>query len=174
MPASQPLAAVPGSLLHTFPRFQLQAASVFLILVPADDCHFVCAAERIEKGPSGLPYPKLQHFIQSLVDTNDEVGLCDAIDGTNVDMDWALHHLNLNGTNDVAWAKRKNEAIETHATSNPAMGVGIAMREKYDIWREAVNGKRHRIGPKRSPDMFMTRFRIVGSPDPWRVPRDFA
>jgi hypothetical protein len=174
VPASQPLAAVPGSLLHTFPRFQCHATDVFFILVPAEDCHFVCAAEHIEKGLSGLPYPKLQHFIQSLVDANDEVGLCDAVDGTNVDMEWAMHHLDLVGTNDVAWAERKNKAIEAHATSNLAMGVGLARRAKYDILREAVDGKRHRIGPKRSPDVFMTRFRLVGSPDPWEVPRDFA
>lgn len=35
--------------------------------------------------------------------------LCDVIDGTNVSEEWGENNLDLEGTNDVKWAKEKNK-----------------------------------------------------------------
>lgn len=51
----------PGSLVHTYPGLTLQGVK-FFILVPTYDCLIDCDLERSEHSPSGILYPKLEHF----------------------------------------------------------------------------------------------------------------
>lgn len=70
--------------------------------------HIVCDPSNLTRSPRGLPYPKLDVFIQSCLDTNNMLQLCDVIDGTNVTEEWGEKHLDLEGTNDVEWAIETN------------------------------------------------------------------
>ena len=116
--------------------------------------------------------PQAHHFIQSLVDTNDRVALCDVIDGTDVQESWGEHNLNLTGTNDILWATRKNELISSF--DRYALGVATSVSKRKDIWTTAVNGKAGRLGWTTPSSLFATRFRLIGSPDPWTIYRECA
>ncbi|KAF2688441.1 hypothetical protein K458DRAFT_384625 [Lentithecium fluviatile CBS 122367] len=59
----------------------------------------------------GLPYPSLESFEQSLLDTDDMVSLTDLVDGMGLTEEWGLRHLRVEGENDAAWAEQKNEKI---------------------------------------------------------------
>lgn len=162
----------PGSLLHTFPRFQCNALNLFFVLVPAEDCHIECSIQNIERSQNDLPYPKLNHFIQSLVDINDRVALFDVIDGADVQESWGDKNLDLTDTNDILWAKRKNEIINSFGQDT--LGVDVSLSKRKDIWTTAVNGKVDRLGWTTPSSQFITRFRLFGSPDPWTVYRKCA
>jgi hypothetical protein len=72
------------SLLHTFPRFKFVGKAMCFTLIPSDDAHIDCIPPKIEHSPMGLPYPILEIFAQSLLDTNDMVALTDIIDGMDL------------------------------------------------------------------------------------------
>lgn len=91
------------------------------------------------------------------------------IDGTNVREDWADSRLNLTGTNDIAWAKRKNKITESLGKS--AMGVGDAVLKREDIWKAVVDRKLDRLGWTTPPTLFSTRFCLTESPEPWSIYR---
>lgn len=162
------LPSVPGTLLHTFPRYRSLISDLHIILVPDADCHILCCAENIERSLNNLPYPKLSILVQSFVDTMELVGLQDIIDATNIGHEWAEDSLDLTGTNDVAWALNKNRLIKSSCV-NMSMGVPAATCQRKDIWESALSGKQRRLGWKYPPELFTTRFRPVGSPDPWKV-----
>lgn len=80
-----------------------------------------CDPSNFIRSPRGLPYPKLDVFIQSCLDTYDMLQLCDVIDGTNVSEEWGENNLDLEGTNDVEWAKEKNKRERSLAESGPIL-----------------------------------------------------
>jgi len=57
------------------------------------------------RSQKGIPYPKLDVYIQSLIDTYNMVALHDVIDGSDVSEDWGEKNLELTGTIDVHWIK---------------------------------------------------------------------
>lgn len=60
---------------------------------------------------SGAPYPNLEVFAQSLLDTQRLVDLTDLVDGMNLTEEWGEQHLDLDKTSDVLYAEKKNEKI---------------------------------------------------------------
>ena len=73
--------------------------------MPARDCHIPCAPHYFERSRSGLPYPRLEVFAQSLIDTKSLCDLEDLIDGMDLTEKWGQDHLDLTGTNDASYAK---------------------------------------------------------------------
>ncbi|KAL1967539.1 hypothetical protein VTN77DRAFT_3054 [Rasamsonia byssochlamydoides] len=57
------------SLHHTFPRLKLKGVNLRFLILPSWDCHSDCEPSQIERSKSGLPYPKLEVFAQSLLET---------------------------------------------------------------------------------------------------------
>ena len=64
-----------------------------------------------EHSLSRLPYPKLQHLVQSVLDCRDMVSLADVIDGMDLSKDWGSRNLDLTQLNDLCWANWANERL---------------------------------------------------------------
>jgi hypothetical protein len=170
-----PQEPVPSSLRHTFPRFKKRGVAFFFTLYPSEDCHFACKPSNIEYSRNNLPYPKLHIFAQSLLDTNDLVDLQDLVDGMDLSEEWGEQHLDLEGTNDVEWAERKNEKIRASVPvtdTSCMLEVFGAAFNKRETWKEIVGRKSHRIGVELPKEYFATRFRGKNMGDPRSEDRD--
>ena len=125
------------------------------------------------RSQKGLPYPKLDVYIQSLIDTHDMVALCDIVDGTDVTEDWGEKNLDLSGMTDADWIKWKNDAIRAEEGSwNIFCLVETTVVSRSKTWEETIRGKEKRLGFKHPKELFATRFRLRGSEDPWLKDRD--
>jgi hypothetical protein len=165
-----PRAVQPYSLLHTFPFFKRKGQVLWIQLVLAWDCHFDCAPSNFETDQPGFPYPRLEVLAQSLLDMNDLVGLTDLIDGMDLSEEWGEEHLELDGTNDIVWAQRKNEAIRASVPTSHGscfLELSEAAINRREIWSNIVRGKAKRIGPELQRELYSTRFRLKNS----QVPR---
>lgn len=87
------------SLLHTFPRFKVIGKALCFTLIPSDDAHIDCIPPNIEYSQMGLPYPTLEIFAQSLLDTNDITAITGLIDGMDLTEQWGLEFLKLDAEN---------------------------------------------------------------------------
>ncbi|KAJ6031328.1 hypothetical protein N7540_002060 [Penicillium herquei] len=160
----------PSSLSHTYHRFKGRGVHFYFILVPAYDVHIRSGPFRIQRSSNGVPYPTLPVLMQSFLDMNDDVSLCDCIDGSNVSEEWGIQHLRLDGTNDLEWTRKMNIAAAEAARGKGWMFVHyfptstISRREK---WESRVRSKKGRMGWTTPEGLFDTRFRLKGSPDPW-------
>lgn len=118
----------------------------------------------------GLPYPTLEIFAQSLLDTNDMVALTDLIDGMDLTEHWGSEFLKLVAENDVAWARRKNEKIRasvpTEDSSSCLLELPTNAINLRETWNASVGSKGRRMGAELPEGVFNTRFRPVGSDDP--------
>ncbi|KAI9930326.1 hypothetical protein ASPWEDRAFT_67699 [Aspergillus wentii DTO 134E9] len=74
----------PGSLNHTYPRFKATGRLDFWLLVPASYYHIICEPQNVEWSMGSLPYPKLDVYTQSLLDTKNGVDLEDIIDAMDL------------------------------------------------------------------------------------------
>jgi hypothetical protein len=156
----------PESLMHTFRRFKCNGILLWFELTPAIDCHIECVIENLERSMSGIPYPKLSVYVQSLLDTHNANDLADMIDGMDLSAEWGEANLELEGTSDVTWVTEKNERIR----------ASMPDKEEtwwlFEIWGEAfprrefretsVSRKEHRLGIKYPKDLNATRFRTHG------------
>ena len=157
------------SLLHTFPRFKIRGKAMCFTLIPSDDAHIDCIPANIERSQMDLPYPTLEVFAQSLLDTNDMVALTDLIDGMNLTEQWGLDHLKLDGENDLAWVLRKNEKIRASVPltfTSCLRELAIKPINLKETWIEIVRTKERRIGEELAGADLATRFRGRTSPDP--------
>ncbi|KAL9089054.1 MAG: hypothetical protein Q9165_005867 [Trypethelium subeluteriae] len=164
-----------GSLHHTFPRFKLRGVGFWFLLIPSEDCHFECKSPNLERSKSGLPYPKLDVFAQSLLDMDDRVNLTDLVDGMDLSEEWSLQNLVLDGTTDANWAERKNVKIRSSVPlteSSCLWELSAAPFSRREILMDILEKKSNRIGPERSKEYFVTRFRLRGSADPRSEFRD--
>ncbi|PIG80770.1 hypothetical protein AARAC_010655 [Aspergillus arachidicola] len=147
-----------GSLAHTFPRFRLRGIALRFQIHPSDDAYF--NIYDVDRSPSGLPYPKLESFAQSLLDTQRRSDLSDLVDGMNFSDEWGEEHLNLDKTTDVAYAKQQNQkmAAPTAPGEDPLdyHGVPTHPTPPREIWQEAVRGKQKRIGIELPTEYFAT------------------
>lgn len=117
----------------------------------------------------GLPYPTLEMFAQSLLDTNDMVALTDLVDGMDLTEQWGSEYLKLDAENDLAWTLRKNEKIRASIPFSPyscLMELGAKPVNLRESWNTIVHTKTRRLGAELPEEYFATRFRARGSPDP--------
>ena len=165
------------SLLHTFPRFKVVGKAMCFTLIPSDDAHIDCVSPNIERSQMGLPYPTLDIFAQSLLDTNDLVALTDLIDGMDLTEQWGLEHLHLDAENDLAWVLRKNEKIRASVPLDftscflelPNQPINLK-----ETWIGIVRTKERRIGAELAEGYWATRFRGRASADPRSTERDYV
>jgi hypothetical protein len=172
-----PRPAAIWSLLHTFPRFKFVGKALCFTLVPSDDAHIDCIPGNFERSKNGLPYPTLEIFAQSLLDTNDRVSLCDLVDGMDLTEQWGSEHLELDAENDLEWTLRKNEKIRASVPVDPSscfLELGTAVFHLRETWNSLVRTKERRIGVELPRGYFSTRFRGVDSPDPRTLERIHA
>ncbi|KAJ5245314.1 hypothetical protein N7489_005410 [Penicillium chrysogenum] len=165
----------PLSLIHTYHRFKSRGINHYFFLVPSIDMHIDCDPSNFTRSPRGLPYPKLDVFIQSCLDTNDMLQLCDVIDGTNVSEEWGENNLDLEGTTDVEWAKEKNKRGEEFG-GKWAHGLFAweGGRNKREMWQSLVRTKEDRLDWTKPKDVFITQHRVIGTPDPWTELSDMS
>jgi len=103
------------------------------------------------------------------------VALCDTVDGTDVTEDWGEKNLDLSGMADADWIKWKNDAIRARDSSwNLFCLVETTAVSRSKTWEETVRGKEKRLGFKHPKELFVMRFRLRGSEDPWLKDRDAA
>lgn len=146
--------------------------------MPSEDCHLDFNPLNIEYSQTGLPYPKLEIFAQRLLDTYDEVALTDLIDGMNLTEEWGLQHLDLNGTNDIAWAQRKNQKIRSSVPLSETscfLELPTSSFSPRKVWETLTRTKDSRIGPEcpKCPEStFLTRFYPRNQGDPRLLPRE--
>lgn len=164
------------SLLHTFPQFRLKGYRLWFSIFPAQDCHFVCEPSNFEWSSMGLPYPKLDVFAQSLLDTCDLVGLTDLVDGMDLTEEWGSSNLDLSGTTDAVWARQKNEKIRASVPltmTSCLLQIEEGPFKTIDLFKDIVETKKGRIGPEMGENL-TTRFRREGSSDPRLAKRVYA
>ncbi|KAM5436703.1 hypothetical protein McanCB49686_001861 [Microsporum canis] len=89
--------------------------------------------------------------------------LCDVIDGTNVSEEWGEKNLDLEGTNDVEWAKAKNKKGKEFGGK---WAHGAFAREgrksKREMWQSLVRTKEDRLDWTKPKDVFLTQHRVIG------------
>jgi hypothetical protein len=85
------------SLLHTYHHFKGKDTSFYFILVPDYDVYISCEPSNITRSLRGLPYSKLDVFIQSCLDAGNELQLCDVVDGTDLPEEWGGKNLDFEG-----------------------------------------------------------------------------
>ncbi|PVH73495.1 hypothetical protein DL98DRAFT_431233 [Cadophora sp. DSE1049] len=165
------------SLIHTFPRFKFKGINLFFDLVPAHDAHIICHPSNFEWSRTGLPYPKLDSYAQSLLDTLSWVDITDLIDGMDLTEEWGATHLDLDKTNDVAWAFDKNEKIRASVPltlGSCFLEVDEGPLSLREIWDNEVRTKAKRLGEETPKEVYLTRFRVRGSRDPRLTKEAFA
>lgn len=165
----------PCSLIHTYHRFKSRGINHYFFLVPSIDMHIDTDPSNFTRSPRGLPYPKLDVFIQSCLDTYDMLQLCDVIDGTNVSEEWGENNLDLEGTNDVEWAKEKNKRGEEFGGKwAHTLFAWEGRRNKREMWQSLVRTKEDRLDWTKPKDVFITQHRVIGAPDPWTELSDMS
>ncbi|KAH7174260.1 uncharacterized protein B0J16DRAFT_180863 [Fusarium flagelliforme] len=163
------------SLLHTYHRFQGKDTDFYFILVPAQDVHIACEPANITRSLRGLPYPKMDVFIQSCLDTGNKLQLCDVVDGTDLPEEWGEENLDLEGFNDVDWAKdinKRGREFENGKFSHWAPFARDGQMSRREMWQSMVRTKKDRLDWTKPSDVFITQYRIIGDPDPWTVLSD--
>jgi hypothetical protein len=143
-------------------------------LVPCTHARIAVGKSAVYRSPNGVPYAPLEELVQSYLDINDLVSLCDIIDGANLSYSWGGKHLDLNGTTDVKWAQQRNAELMGGEGKFEPLLIGsvfpTAQVEKRSLWRKKTEEKKQRLAQTMlPPELFETRFMLKGSPsEPWR------
>ncbi|KAJ5915226.1 hypothetical protein N7454_011121 [Penicillium verhagenii] len=160
----------PSSLSHTYSRFKGRGVHFYFLIVPAYHVHIPSGPFRIRRSLNGIPYPTLQALMQSFLDMNDDVSLCDCIDGSNMSEEWGVQNLQLDGTNDLEWTRKMNIGAADAARGRGWLFVHYfptSTISRREHWESRVRSKKARLGWTTPDAIFDTRFRLKGSPDPW-------
>ncbi|KAH6641303.1 hypothetical protein F5144DRAFT_483142 [Chaetomium tenue] len=162
----QPVMPQPKSLIHTCPLFKLKHVAFTFFLVPASEPFIDCDAAERERSYNGIPYPKLEHLAQSLLDTQNYAGLEDLVDGMDLDEKWGYANLDLDRV-PIEYIKRKNELICESRPGLPGLMASLSLApDARREWARVVRGKVARMTPKYSEAIYSTRFRLRDSLDP--------
>lgn len=108
-------------------------------------------------------------FAQSVLDIRQLIDLVDLVDGMDLSLEWGVQNLELHGTNDVAWAERKSDAIRAsvpYTEGSCLLEVSAACESRQETWERTVLHKTDRIGTELPRESYATRFRYKGSEDP--------
>ncbi|KAL9562186.1 hypothetical protein ACKAV7_013730 [Fusarium commune] len=126
-------------------------------------------------GISALIFYGAARVRPSCLDTRNETQLCDVIDGTNVSEEWGEENLDLEGFNDVEWAKdinKRGTEFENGRFAHWGPFAWDAPRSMRDMWQSLVRTKKDRLDWTKSSDVFITQYRIIDDPDPWTILSD--
>lgn len=161
----------PRSLIHTYPHFTLKDVNFFFFIMPAFEYRIDCDPEKCERSHMGVPYPKLEHFAQSLLDTQQYADLDDLVDGMNLTEEWGEKYLDLDKQGEAEYIKEKNRKIlaSVDLEANPAAIMMTLVQRPVDKrakWVRSVRNKARRINDELPKDKYETRFRIKGRGDP--------
>lgn len=175
-PSHHPDAVRPDSLDYFFPRFKVQNCTLFFTLMSAQALNIPCATENIEFSSNAIPYPKLEVYAQSLLDTYNLVDLVDLIDGMDLSIEWGEKHLNLDGPIDITWGRWAADfKFGGKAPPDHVPNWCHDARSRRAIWTEKASPERKYSsrGFKALPGD-VTRFRKLGSPDPRSLERRYC
>ncbi|KAK8040906.1 hypothetical protein PG994_013913 [Apiospora phragmitis] len=117
----------------------------------------------------GLPYPKPEYLVQSLLETQRLVDLEDLVDGMNLSEEWGEQHLDLDRTCSVEYAQWKDGQIRATIPQTQfscLMELNDYPKPLRPIWKEIVQTKERRIGVELPKEDYLTRFFPVGREDP--------
>ncbi|KAK0118401.1 hypothetical protein ONS95_012690 [Cadophora gregata] len=165
------------SLIHTFPRFKFKGVRLFFDLVSAHDAHIICHPSNFEWSLMGLPYPRLELYAQSLLDTLSWANISDLIDAMDLTEEWGASHMELDKSNDVAWALNKNEKIRASVPltlGSCFLEVDEGPMNLKEVWNNEVRTKGKRLGEETLKEVYLTRFRPKGSGDPRLVKNTYC
>lgn len=161
-----------GGLEHLYPRFKFVGVALFFVIISSQDCHLSCEPADLEFGQTGIPFPKLEVYARSLLETGNLADLEDLIDGMNLSIAWGETHLALNGTTDVEWAKWKIEILRKEGEK--LFLWDVAPRGLRDLWRKLASEDRKRRGQGfKYQEAYETRFWRRGQRDPRTRKRGF-
>lgn len=123
-----------------------------LLLVLARDVHVAIEKEdSIVRGKTGLPFPSLSVFVQSLLDAKDTMNLGDLIDAMNLTEEWAA-------------------ANGVHVSDEPYdWPYPITEDTPKHHWERLTRTKKIRMGLKYDPIIYATRYRRHNECDPRRT-----
>lgn len=136
--------------------------------------------DMIERSRNNIPYPKLEHFAQSLVNTQRWAELAQLVDGMDLDEEWGGAHLNLDKPSpaETEYVATKNKKIKSSCDEFPGTDPRLATLTEKPVnrmkkWQSIVQTKESRIGPHLPKERYVTQFRRKGSQDP-RLREDSA
>lgn len=157
----------PGTNIHTYPRFTLKGVNFFFYISPAFEHRIDCDPQKCESSKLGVPYPKLEVFVQSLLETQRWLDLQNVVDGMNLTEEWGHDHLEFSGAGLEDYFREKNKRIlESIPEGIPDLITMLPHPDLKAQWQKIVRNKEKRIGFKLPKDKYETRFRIKGSGDP--------
>jgi hypothetical protein len=161
---------------HLYPRFKFVGLGCFFILMASQACHLPCEPENIECSHTGLPYPRLHVFAQSLLETWNLVDLDDLVDGMNLTLEWGEAILNLKGTISGDWGRWRADALHDGKASADHIPQWCSEpMKRRGTWEEVVssqakkNRQRHKY-----LDINETRFWKRGQKDPRLRNREYC
>ncbi|PYH92005.1 hypothetical protein BO71DRAFT_330956 [Aspergillus ellipticus CBS 707.79] len=149
---------------HKYPRFKAIGWATFWLLVPGNYCHITVEPENIEW--SGLPYPKLPIYVQSAIDSDNQLDLAELIDGMDLSEEWGYENLDLEGDIDTEWLKERVKALKDDEPKPMFIFVTTTPVPRSDIWIDAVRNKQKRMGWKYPVERYASKYRKHGSKDP--------
>ncbi|KAI1444747.1 hypothetical protein F5Y02DRAFT_389045 [Annulohypoxylon stygium] len=158
-----------GSLKHTYPQFALKGVNFSFFIIPAFEYFLCCEPSKFERSSHNIPFPKLDCYAQSLLDTQRYLDLTNLIDGMDLSEEWGEEHLDLDKSGELEYAKEKNgkivSSLAEYPNSRPSRlrETPMGLRQK---WQTIVRTKQKRIGVEVPGHLYNTRFRTKGSPDP--------
>ncbi len=124
--------------------------------------------------PRGVPYLHLDDFAQSLLETQQYADLADLVDGMDLHQLYGELTLGFWITPGLAeYYKEKNKRIMAAFKGTGMSPVLARLNENpklWDRWLRIVNTKEKRINDELPREMYLTRFRKVGSLDPRQIP----
>ena len=126
-------------------RFKPVGLSLFFRLVPAGELHIAIEKQgSIVRGKTGLPFPSLPVFVQSLLDAGNMLDLEDLVDAMDLSEEWATG----NGV---------HLSYEKYPGSRSSPGKE---------WEWLTRTKQKRMGLKYNPRIYATRYRRHRERDP--------
>jgi hypothetical protein len=156
-------------LRNGFPRFKFVGLNLFFSIVPGKVFLLDVEPDNIERSQTGIPYPKLAHFAQGLLDTFNGGDLTDLVDGMNLSMEWGDENLDLEGTVSAEWGLWKANTIAGGKAPPDKIPMYVSNPpRRRDVWSKILDPEkmRRRMGFKYPQELYETRFRLKGSHDP--------
>ena len=111
-----------------YPRFRFIGLDLFFRILPSKVYLLDICPDNIEWSQGGLPFPKLVHLAQGLLDTREDVDLEDLVDGMKLSKEWGEEHLDLEGVVSVEHAVWKSESCWLVAKHHPNEIPGYVAR----------------------------------------------